>query len=71
MTKRTTIYYDGREYVVARTVDDVRSEIDAVLASGSPGWITINHGRGKLRPADILISPGVSIGLVDSSDTDQ
>lgn len=70
MTKRTTIYYDGREYVVARTIEDVREEVDAILKSGSAGWLTINHGRGKLRPADILINPGVSIGLVDSSDTD-
>ncbi len=57
MTKRTTIYYDGREYVVARTIEDVREDVDAILNSGSAGWVTSHHGRGKLRPADILINP--------------
>ncbi len=70
MTKRTTIYYDGREYVVARTIDEVRAEIDAILDTGSPAWLTINHGRGELRVADVLVSAGVAIGLVDSSDPD-
>lgn len=68
MTNRTMIYYDGREYVVARTIEDVRAEIDAILETGSPAWLTINHGRGELRSADVLVSSGVAIGLVDSSD---
>ena len=32
------------------------------------GWLRVNHGRGQLQKADILVDRGVPIGLVDSSD---
>ena len=65
---RTTIHYDGREYVVARRADELQKEIGKILATGEPGWLRVNHGRGQLQKADILVDRGVSIGLVDSSD---
>jgi hypothetical protein len=65
---RTTILYGGEEYIVAKHTDDVKSEIDAILATGVTGWIRVNHGRGQLRVADLLISSGTPIGLVDTSD---
>ena len=65
---RTTIHYDGKEYVVARHASDLQVEIDAILASGEAGWLRVNHGRGQLQAADILIDRGVPVGLVDSSD---
>jgi hypothetical protein len=65
---RTTIHYDGEEYVVARRADEIKGEVDAILASGAPGWLRVNHGRGQLRVADILITPGTPIGLIDTSD---
>jgi hypothetical protein len=67
---RTTILYDGNEYVVARHAEELRAQIDAILATGTPGWLRVNHGRGMLQPADLLIAPGTSIGLVDTSDPD-
>ena len=39
-----------------------------ILNTGAPGWLIVNHGRGEIRPAEIMISAGVPIGLVDSSD---
>jgi len=65
---RTTIHYDGREYVVARRAEELQQEIADILLTGEPGWLRVNHGRGQLQKADILIAPGVAIGLVDSSD---
>lgn len=65
---RTTIYYDGREYVVARSADEVRAEIKAILDTGEPGWLRVNHGRGQLQVAELLIHGGVGVSLVDSSD---
>ncbi|MDH6182591.1 hypothetical protein M2152_002773 [Microbacteriaceae bacterium SG_E_30_P1] len=65
---RTTILYDGIEYVVALTADDVKAKIAGVLATGEPGWITVNHGRGKLQAAEILICAGIPISLIDTSD---
>ena len=65
---RTTIHYDGQEYVVARHASDVKVEIGAMLASGEPNWLRVNHGRGQLKTADLLIQPGVPIGLIDTSD---
>ena len=67
---RTTILYDGAEYVVARTAAEVRADLDQILETGKPGWIVVNHGRGKLQQAEILVSPGIPISLIDTSDSD-
>lgn len=66
---RTTILYDGAEYVVARTADEVRGEIDDILATGKAGWIVVNHGRGKLQRAELLVSPSIAISLIDTSNS--
>jgi hypothetical protein len=65
---RTTIHYDGEEYVVARRSSELKDEIDSILASGTPGWLRVNHGRGQLQVAELLITPGTPIGLIDTSD---
>lgn len=65
---RTTIHYDGQEYIVAKHSVDVKSEIERILASGKAGWLRVNHGRGQLKTADLLIQRGVQVGLVDTSD---
>lgn len=67
MTTRTTIHYGGEEYVVPRSAADLKSEIDEIIAQGS-GWLTVNHGRGQLQPASILVSNATPIGLIDTSD---
>ncbi len=65
---RTTILYDGSEYVVAASAQDVRADLDEILATGKPGWYIANHGRGKLQQAEILVSAGIPISLIDTSD---
>ena len=65
---RTTIHYDGEEYIVPRHASELKTEIESILASGSAGWLRVNHGRGQLQVADLLIHPGVSVGLIDTSD---
>lgn len=65
---RTTIHYDGEEYVVARRAEELQEEINGILATGKPGWIRVNHGRGMLRVAELLITSGTPIGLIDTSD---
>jgi hypothetical protein len=67
MTTRTTIYYGGQEYVVPRSADELKAEIDGLIASGT-GWLTVNHGRGELQIAHIFVSSTISIGLIDTSD---
>lgn len=66
--QRTVIHYDGIEYIVARDFSEVRADVDAILATGTPGWLRVNQGRGELRTADLLVAPGVAIGLVDAND---
>jgi hypothetical protein len=65
---RTTIHYDGEEYIVPRHASELKVEIEAILATGEAGWLRVNHGRGQLKTADLLIHPGVAIGLIDTSD---
>ena len=67
MTTRTTIHYGGEEYVVPRSAADLKSEIDAIIGEGQ-GWLVVNHGRGQLQVAHILVSNATPIGLIDTSD---
>lgn len=69
MTTRTTIHYGGEEYVVPRSAEYLKSEIDEIIAGGT-GWLTVNHGRGQLQIAHILVSSATPIGLIDTSDPD-
>jgi hypothetical protein len=66
--QRTVINYDGAEYIVAGDAADVRAQVDAILKTGNPGWLRVNHGRGELRPADLLVSAAIAISLVDAND---
>lgn len=65
---RTTIHYDGEEYIVARHSSELKEEISAMLSTGEAAWLRVNHGRGQLKTADLLIQTGVMIGLIDTSD---
>ncbi|MEP6481840.1 MAG: hypothetical protein ABJA94_07525 [Rhodoglobus sp.] len=65
---RTTINYDGQEYVVARSAEQVKGEIHDLLGKGEPGWLVVNRGRGELQKAELLIAPGIPVALVDTSD---
>jgi hypothetical protein len=67
VTTRTTIYYGGQEYVVPRSADELKAEVEGIIAAGT-GWLTVNHGRGELRVAHIFVSHATSIGLIDTSD---
>jgi hypothetical protein len=63
--KRIQLYYDGVRYTVGgKDFDDLKREIESALASGAPHWLKVNHGEGTLRETEILIAPGVGIGLM-------
>lgn len=64
---RTNILYDGEEYVVARRAEDVKLLIAEILATGEPGWLVVNRGRGQLQEAELLITGSTSISLIDTS----
>ncbi len=64
---RTTILYDGEEYVVARRADEVKELIAEILATKQPGWLVVNRGRGQLQKAELLITRSTSISLIDTS----
>ncbi|MFC8680915.1 hypothetical protein ACFT30_05290 [Microbacterium ureisolvens] len=49
--------------IVDRTIDDVQSHIDAVLATGTSGWISAFDGHGPRAPVRLLITAGVPIAL--------
>lgn len=68
MTARTTLLYDGEEYVVAKRAADVKAVIEQILATGKPGWLVVNRGRGQLQEAELLITPSTAISLIDTSE---
>jgi len=62
--KRIHLFYEGVRFTVAdREVDDLKEEIEAALASGSPHWLQVNYGEGTLRQTELLIAPGIGFGL--------
>ena len=63
---RATILYGGNEYVVARAEAEVRADIDRLVAGGG-GWLPVNHGRGRLQPANLWVDRGVSIAVIDTT----
>ena len=67
---RTTILYDGAEYVVAQRSSEVKAQIEQLVAAGRPGWLVVNRGRGRLQEAEILITESTAISLIDTSDSE-
>ena len=62
---RIDINYGGKHYSLGdRNLDQVKSEIEAILESNRPGWLSVNHGSGSLRAAHLLITAGVHFALV-------
>jgi hypothetical protein len=67
--KRVDIQYGGDHYSIAgRELDDVKREIADGFETGSIFWLSVNSGEGQLRPAEIALSPGVSIAISAAHD---
>ncbi len=67
--KRIDIYYGVDHYSVAgRDLDEVMEQIRAGVGSAEPVWMPVNLGEGTLRPASILLTPGVPITVVPEPD---
>jgi len=63
--KRIHLYYEGVRYTVAgRELAELKDEIEAALVRGAPHWLKVNHGEGTLREVDLLIAPGIGIGVM-------
>jgi hypothetical protein len=65
---RSVIIYDGVDYIVARTAESIKQEVEQILASGEPGWMRVNHGQGRLQVADLLIQAGVGLSVLETAD---
>lgn len=68
MSFRTTILYDGEEYVVAEPASAVKAGIERILQTGKPGWLMVNRGRGQIQEAELLITDSTSVSLIDTSE---
>ncbi|KHK98739.1 hypothetical protein LK09_07420 [Microbacterium mangrovi] len=58
--------FGGQSFTIAgRSVADVQAEIDGILLSGMPGWVQAYDGHGGRSQSLLLITPGVSVALVE------
>jgi hypothetical protein len=65
--RRVQVFYGGNEYLVGdRDADEIEAEIEAVLASGAPGWLTASYGEGTPTLCRLLITQGVDIALLQT-----
>lgn len=63
--KRINILYGGAQYSVGgRELSHLEAEIEKIVQSGTPGWLTVNFGEGSVRPARLLITAGTQIALI-------
>ena len=68
--KRIDIFYGGEHYSVGgRRLEDLRAEIESGLAAGLL-WLEVNDGEGLMRPALLLVTPGVPLAIVPVPDED-
>lgn len=65
------VLYDGNRYSIpGRSLDEIQSELDEALASGTPYWLGVNYGEGRPSQARILIAPGAAIALQQDNEPD-
>ncbi|MDP9027776.1 MAG: hypothetical protein M3N46_09525 [Actinomycetota bacterium] len=63
--KRVHVLYGGNEFLIGdRDADEVEREIEAALASGRPGWLTVSYGEGRPTRCRLLLTPGVSVAVL-------
>lgn len=62
--KRVQVLYGGNDYLIGdRDADEVEREVEAVLMSGRPGWLSVSYGEGQPTPCRLLLTVGVSIAI--------
>ena len=62
--KRVQVLYGGNDYLIGdRDADEVEQEIEAVLTSGRPGWLTVSYGEGRPTRCRLLLTPGVDVAV--------
>jgi len=62
--QRVQVIYGGNDYLIGdRDADEVEREIEAVLTSGRPGWLTVSYGEGRPTRCRLLLTPGVSVAI--------
>ena len=67
--KRIDVIYGGHQYSIGgRDVDDLLREIHAGVTADAPRWLLLNDGEGHLRPAHLLLTPGVDIAVIPVPD---
>ena len=67
---RTHVIYDGIEYVIGNQgAAEVKEQIEELNAAGS-GWLSANYGEGRLQKTELLIQPGIAVGLFEIDDDD-
>lgn len=71
--KRINIAYAGRHYSIGNTdFDELKQEIIDANVAGDYRWLIVNEGEGRPQKAEILIGPGIPIGLAPvPGDTDE
>jgi hypothetical protein len=62
--KRVHVLYGGNEFLIGdRDADEVEREIEAALASGRSGWLTVSYGEGRPTKCRLLLTSGVSVAV--------
>ena len=63
---RVQVFYQGQDYLVGdRDAGQVEREIEAVVASGAPGWLTVSYGEGHPTRCRLLLTPGIGIAVAE------
>lgn len=62
--RRVQVLYGGNDYLIGdRDAGEVEREIESVLESGRPGWLTVSYGEGRPTRCRLLLTSGVDIAV--------
>ena len=63
--KRIDVMYGGEKYSIGQEdYDSIKAAIVDAAVTGATTWLAVNHGEGRMQPAELLIGPGIPIALL-------
>jgi hypothetical protein len=63
---RVQVIYQGQDFLIAdRDAEQVEREIEDVVASGRPGWLTVSYGEGHPTRCRLLLTAGIGIAVAE------
>jgi hypothetical protein len=63
---RIDLVYGGKPYSLgANSVESFQTELSQAILAGTPYWLKVNAGEGRIEDAYLLIAPGIPLAIIN------